>query len=107
ATLDRDSRWIEEYLATKGLHDKVAASVSSTGPDRFAIVFRPAKQPPAVSEVSFEGNRILPGIDLRNAVTSAASGSPYTATNFRRILETFVRPVYETHGRLHVTFPKI
>jgi len=106
-TLDRDAGWVEEYLATKGRHDKIAASVTAIGPDRFVILFRPARDLPAVAQISFEGNRIVPGSVLRTAVSTAGIGSAYTERNFRQILEAAVRPVYEERGRLHVTFPKI
>jgi len=106
-TLDRDARWVEEYLAAKGMHDKIAAAVTPMGPDRFVILFRPARDLPAVAQVSFEGNRIVPGSVLRTAVSGAGIGSAYTESNFRQILEASVRPVYEERGRLHVTFPKI
>jgi outer membrane protein assembly factor BamA len=71
------------------------------------ILFRPARDLPAVAQVSFEGNRIVPGSVLRTAISSAGIGSAYTERNFRQILEAAVRPVYEERGRLHVTFPKI
>jgi outer membrane protein assembly factor BamA len=106
-TLDRDAHWVEEYLAAKGKHDKISASVTAAGPDRFVILFRPAVDLPAVAQVTFEGNRIVPGSVLRTAVSPAGIGSSYTESNFRQILEAAVRPVYEERGRLHVTFPKI
>lgn len=107
ATLDRDAHWVEEYLATKGKHDKIGASVTSVGPDRFVILFRPAVDLPAVAQVTFEGNRIVPGSVLRSAISGPGIGSAYTESGFRQILEAAVRPVYEERGRLHVTFPKI
>jgi outer membrane protein insertion porin family len=106
-TLERDAHWVEEYLAAKGKHDKIAASVMAVGPDRFVILFRPAVDLPAVAQVSFEGNRIVPGSVLRSAVSTAGIGSAYTESNFRQVLEAAVRPVYEERGRLHVTFSKI
>jgi outer membrane protein insertion porin family len=106
-TLDRDAHWVEEYLATKGKHDKIAAAVTAMGADRFVILFRPVVALPAVAQVSFEGNRIVPGSVLRTAISTAGIGSAYTESGFRQILEAAVRPVYEERGRLHVTFPKI
>jgi outer membrane protein insertion porin family len=106
-TLDRGARWIEEYLATKGKHDKIGANVMATGQDRFVILFRPAVDLPAVAQVTFEGNRIVPGSVLRSAISGPGIGSAYTESGFRQILEAAVRPVYEERGRLHVTFPKI
>jgi outer membrane protein insertion porin family len=107
STLDRDAGWVEEYLAAKGLHEKVAANVTAIGPEHLVILFRPVRTLPAVAQVSFEGNQIVPGSVLRSAVSGAGIGSPFTESNFRQVLEASVRPVYEARGRLHVTFPKI
>jgi outer membrane protein insertion porin family len=106
-TLDRDAHWVEEYLAGKGVHEKIAANVVSAGTDRFVVLFRPARDLPAVAQISFEGNKLVPGSVLRSAISGLGIGSAYSESNFRRILEAAIRPVYEERGRLNVTFPKI
>jgi outer membrane protein assembly factor BamA len=107
ATLDREAGWAEEFLASRGIHEKVAAQVTNVEQGKLVALFRPAKSLPMVSTITFEGNKIVPGIDLRTAITGAGIGSPYIERNFRQILEASVRPVYEARGRMHVSFPKI
>ena len=104
--IERWTKWIQEYLASKNLDDKIMGSVEPW-PDQLAIVFRPTKNLPAVAEVSFEGNQVIPGSALRESIAGAAVGAPYTEGSFRLILDASVRPVYEARGRLRVAFPRI
>src|SRR6516162_8565463 len=52
--LNRYVAWIQEYLASKGSQEKVAARLNPVGPDQFEIVFRPARNLPAVAQVTFD-----------------------------------------------------
>lgn len=106
AVVDRYTKWIGEYLASKGLDSQVIADVT-TWPDRLSIVFESAKALPSVAEVTFEGNQAIPQSALREAIAGSAVGAPYTEDRFRAILEHSVRPVYEARGRVRVAFPKI
>jgi outer membrane protein assembly factor BamA len=105
--LDRYAAWIQEYLASKGSQEKVAARLNPVGPDQFEIVFRPARNLPAVAQVTFDGNKVLPQGVLRESISSVAVGSPYTEEHFRELLNTAVRPVYEARGRVRIAFPKV
>jgi outer membrane protein insertion porin family len=105
--MDRYVAWIQEYLATRNITEKIAAKVTSTGSDQFAIVFRPARGAPSVSAVTFQGNQVVPQGVLREAIAGVAVGSPYSEAGFRKILNTAVRRVYEQRGRVRVTFPEI
>jgi outer membrane protein insertion porin family len=105
--LERYVKWIEEFLASKGVPEKVAGSVTPEAPGEFAIVFRPAHNPPAVAQVTFEGNHAIPQNVLREAIAGAAIGSPYTEDRFREVLNNAIRPLYEGRGRLRVSFPEI
>ncbi len=107
AVFARYAAWIEEYLKSRGITEKVAARVNATAPDTYAVVFRPEKEPPSVAEVTFEGNHILSQLILRDAVASAVVGLIYREPDFRKALQTSVIPVYEARGRMHVTFPKL
>ena len=107
AVLEKDARWIEAFLTTKNQAEKVVAKIVATAPDQFAIVFRPATALPAVVEVKFEGNKVIPTTVLQNAISSIAFGVPYTEPGFRQLLDTSIRPLYEARGRVNVTFPKI
>jgi outer membrane protein assembly factor BamA len=104
--IGRWTKWIQDYLADRHLDSKIMGSVEPW-PEQLAIVFRPARNLPAVAEVSFEGSQAIPASALRQAVTGAAVGTPYTEGNFRMILDASIRPVYEGLGRFRVTFPQI
>ncbi|PWT99429.1 MAG: hypothetical protein C5B51_27245 [Terriglobia bacterium] len=105
--LDRYVNWIQEYLAAKGSQEKAAARVDPVGPDKFEIVFRPARNFPVVAQITFEGNQVVPQNVLRDAISGVAVGVPYTEERFHELLETAVRPVYETRGRVRVAFPQV
>jgi outer membrane protein insertion porin family len=105
--LDRYVGWIHDYLAAKGNSEKLIARLSPVGSDQFEIVFRPARNYPAVAQVSFEGNKGVDQNILRDAIGGVAVGQPYTEDHFRELLNTAVRPVYEARGYLRATFPKI
>jgi outer membrane protein assembly factor BamA len=105
--LDRYARWIEEYLASKGKPEKVMGQVLSPRPNQFVILFRPARNRPAVAEVSFEGNQVLPQTVLREAIGPSAVGAAYTEEDFRQILDASIRPLYEARGRVRVAFTQV
>ncbi len=105
--LERVARWTEEFLKAKGVPEKVAGSVKPSPDGGYMIVFRPTRPLPAVAQVTFEGNQVVPQNVLREAVAGAAVGSPYTEDSFRQVLNASVRPVYEVRGRIKVAFPKI
>jgi len=105
--LQRYARWIEEYLASKGVPEKIAGSVTPADPGDYKIVFAPSRPLPAVAQVIFEGNKIVSQEVLWQAVWGAAIGLPYTEDAFRQVLRASVRPIYEARGRVRVAFPKI
>jgi outer membrane protein insertion porin family len=105
--LQRYARWIEEFLATKGVPDKITGMVTPADPGDYQIVFRPARNLPAVAQVIFEGNKVVSQEVLWQAVFSVAIGLPYTEDAFRQVLRASVRPIYEARGRVRVSFPKI
>lgn len=105
--IGRYVKWIEEYLAAKGVPEKIAGRVTPVTSDQFAIVFRPARNLPAVALVSFDGNQVVPQQVLKEAIRGVAVGAPYTEDGFREILNTAVRPLYEARGRVRVAFPRI
>ena len=105
--MDRYLAWIQDYLTSKGVQEKIAGRVTAMGADRYAIVFRPARNLPAVAQVTFQGNQVVPQGVLREAVRAVAIGSPYTEKGFRELLDNSVRPVYEQRGRVRVSFPEV
>jgi outer membrane protein insertion porin family len=107
AILDRYTKWLQEFLASRNITGKVAGRVTATGPDQFEVLFRPARILPAVAQVTFDGNQVIPSNLLRDAIGGVAIGQPYTEEAFRGLLTTAVRPLYEARGRVRVAFPKI
>ncbi|HLI85417.1 MAG TPA: POTRA domain-containing protein [Bryobacteraceae bacterium] len=104
--LDRYVGWIQGYLTSKGSTEKVVARVDVVG-ESLAVVFRPARSLPVVAQVTFTGNKVVPQAVLRDAISGVAVGVPYTEEQFRQLLNTGVRPVYEARGRLRVAFTNI
>jgi outer membrane protein insertion porin family len=105
--LDRYVGWIQEYLAAKGNSEKLVARLNPAAADQFEIVFRPARNYPSVAQVTFEGNKGVDQNVLRDAIGGVAVGQPYTEDHFRELLNTGVRPTYESRGYLRVKFTKI
>ncbi len=100
--LERYAREIETRVK-----EKVAGSVVATGPEKFAILFRPARPLPVVAQVAFTGNQVVPAKALLDAIGGVAIGVPYTEPHFRELLDSSIRPLYETRGRVRVAFPRI
>jgi outer membrane protein insertion porin family len=105
--LERYVKWIQEFLVSKGVPEKISGSVTASAPGEFAIVFRPARNLPAVAQVTFQGNQVIPQNVLREAIAGVAVGSPYTEDRFREVLNLAIRPLYEMRGRVRVSFPEI
>jgi len=105
--IDRYTNWIQEFLASKGLTEKIAGKVTQLSVNQFAIVFRPARNLPAVAQVTFQGNQVMSQTVLREAVHGTVIGSPYTESGFRELLNSSVRPLYEQRGRVRVSFPEV
>jgi outer membrane protein assembly factor BamA len=105
--MDRYTAWIQEYLATKGITEPIVGKVIQVKGEEYAIVFRPARNLPAVAQVTFSGNKVITQGVLREAVHGTAVGSPYTEAGFRELLNQAIRPVYEQRGRVRVSFPEI
>ena len=87
--------------------DKVIAKVTPAGPGEFVILFRPARSEPAVAEVAFEGNQVIPTQQLQNAIAEVAVGVPYKEESFRQCLDSGIRPLYDARGRVRVAFTKV
>jgi outer membrane protein assembly factor BamA len=107
SVLDRYVGWIQDYLAAHNVPEPIAGKVTALSADQFAIIFRPARNLPAVAQVTFQGNRVVPQSVLREAVSGVAVGMPYTEPGFREMLNNSVRRVYEQRGRVRVSFPEI
>jgi len=110
AVLERYKQWIQEYVTAHKGKDTVIAKVVPAGPatpGEFVILFRPARSDPAVAEIAFDGNQVIPTSALQNAIAEVAVGLPYKEEAFRQCLDSSIRPLYDARGRIRVAFTKI
>jgi outer membrane protein insertion porin family len=85
----------------------VAARVTADGPGKLVIVFRPDRDDPTISQVSFKGNEILPSALLQTTINGVAIGATFKEDRMREYLENAIRPLYESRGRIAVAFSRI
>lgn len=104
AVMERYSGLIQEFL---GKPDKVTGEVVQLEPGQLSIVFHPGRARPVVARVSFEGNKVVQERALQEAIWPVGVGTPWTESNFRVLLDSSVRRVYEALGRVRVSFPKM
>jgi outer membrane protein assembly factor BamA len=104
---DRYSKWIAEYLASHNHPIAVTGKLSSEGGDGLALLFRPAKPRANVAHVQFTNTGDLPAGQLQTAMYIVAIGVPYSEPTIRQLLDNQIRPIYEAHGFVRVSFPKV
>ena len=104
--IDRFASGLQTYLGDS-FKDKVKAELAADKPGELTVVFRPATSPPAVAEVEFTGNKVLPASALHNTLAAVATGLPYREETIRGLLDTSIRPLYDGRGRLKVVFGNI
>ena len=105
--LDRTSREIEQFLASQNKKVPVAGKVAVVSAERYEARFMPAAGLPNVAVVTFEGNKAIRDTELSNAIGAVAFGQPFTEESFRLLLDSQIRPLYESKGYLRVAFPKV
>jgi outer membrane protein assembly factor BamA len=105
--LDLYRGWVQEFLAARQADDKVLARVWPIAPNDYVILIRPARGDPAVAQVSFEGNQVIPESALQGAIAEVAIGMPYKEDRFRQYLDSSIRPLYDARGRVRVAFTKV
>ncbi len=105
--LDRYVRLISDYLAARNYHEPLTGKLAPYGASDLMVVFRPAKARPNVSRVKFTNTGDLPAGMLQTAMYGVAIGVPWVETQFRVLLDTTIRPLYEARGLIRVAFPKI
>ncbi len=105
--LDRYCVLLEEYLKPLGFTGKVTSGLSADYSPDLTVLFRPNTPRPIVGEVHFTDTGEIPFQTLQAAIGGAAIGLGYSEARFRQILDASVRPVYEAHGYLHVSYPDI
>jgi outer membrane protein assembly factor BamA len=104
--LARYAKIVQEVLTAKGSTVTVAARLVPADSGQLRVVFEPASRP-RVARVHFSGNAVVPSAALENAMNSVAVGMPYREARFRQVLDTQIRPLYDKHGRVRVTFSEL
>jgi outer membrane protein insertion porin family len=102
----RYQKWVQEYLAARGITEKIIGGVIPGRLGEYVISFHPDRPLPAVALIFFKGNEVVPTPKLQDAML-VAIGMPYTEDRFREALSASVRPLYEARGRVRVGFPSI
>lgn len=105
--LDRYVQWIAEFLAERNYHEPLAGKLAADPTSDMTVVFRPAKPRPTIARVTFTNTGDLPAGMLQTKLYTVAIGVPYIEPQFRTLLDTMTRPLYEARGMLRVSFPKI
>lgn len=105
--LKRYAAILTEYLAKVGKPDPVRAVMVEDAPGQLAILFRPDRDIPTISQVGFTGNKILSSAGLQVTINSVAIGSIYKEPRLRENLDLAVRPLYEAKGYLDVKWKTI
>ncbi|HEX4593097.1 MAG TPA: POTRA domain-containing protein [Bryobacteraceae bacterium] len=105
--LDRYAQWIAEFLDKRDYHEPVAGRVISENPSEFVIVFLPAKGLPVVARAIFTNTGAVPAGTAQTAMYGVAIGIAYGEPQYRLLLDTTIRPLYEARGMIRVSFPKI
>ena len=107
AVLDRYVAWISQFLAGKNYHQAIIGKPTSDATTDLTIVFRPAKSRPNIARVKFAQTGDLPPGLLETAIYGVAIGMPYDEAEFRLLLDSQVRPIFDARGMIRVAFPKI
>jgi outer membrane protein insertion porin family len=103
----RFEKWVQEYLAAKGITEKIIGGVMPGRLGEFVISFHPDRPLPAVALIFFKGNQVVSQNTLQDVIQGVAVGMPFTEDRFRDALNASVRPIYEARGRMRVGFPSI
>jgi outer membrane protein insertion porin family len=102
----RYQKWVQEYLAARGIKEKIIGGVIPGRAGEYVISFHPDVPLPAVALIFFNGNQAVTQLKLQEAM-QVAVGMPFTEDRFREALSASVRPLYEALGRVRVGFPSI
>lgn len=98
--LERLAQQLEKAAAEKGVKEPMAGRVTLVGKDQFTILFGPKAPPPNIADVRFVNTKALRADYLRKVMIQLAAGTPYFEPNFRFLLESQIRPIYDSAGRL-------
>jgi outer membrane protein insertion porin family len=98
------ARQVERFLASRNHAGSVLGSLVQTGKNEFKITFRMNTSLPAISGVTFSGNKVIPTVKLQNTINDVAYGQPFTRDGFALLLDNQVKPLYDALGMIRVKF---
>jgi len=104
--VERYIGYLSEFLASKGYHEKITGALAAESSPELVLLFRPVIRP-SIAQVKFTGNKALREQELQAAIANVAIGTVYIVPRFQAFLENSVRPAYEAHGYVRVSFPKV
>lgn len=105
--IDHWARLLDAWTAAENHPKKVIGKLISVGTDDYVIQFQPDEPLPAVARVEFTGSQAIPEPELQKSIGMVAYGLPYTEQNFRDLLNSQLKPLYEARGYLRVRFEDI
>lgn len=105
--LDRYVSWISQFLIAKNYHEAIIGKPASDATSDLIVVFRPARGLPNIARVKFAHTGDLPPGLIETAIYGVAVGLPYDEAEFRLLLDSQVRPVFEARGLIRVAFTNI
>jgi outer membrane protein insertion porin family len=97
---------LTEFFKKNGSEMDISGRLLPNDKGQLEVVFQPSSLP-SVAEVQFKGHKVFDLATLQQTVSGTAIGAVYTEARFRQILDSTIRPLYESEGRLRVTFPQI
>ncbi len=103
--LDRAAHKLAAYLARLNRPENILARVVPVEKG-FAVQLRP-RSVPNVALATFTGNQAISTTELQSAANSVAVGTPFTAPDYRALLDNQIRPLYQKLGYLRVRFGAI
>jgi outer membrane protein insertion porin family len=105
--LDQFAATLTEYMKAKNFKDTVAGKVASEVPGGLSIVFAPATADPMVGMFTFKGHKIVDTSTIANAFAPVIIGTSSRERDVRALLDSGLRPIFESKGLMRVAFGKI
>jgi outer membrane protein assembly factor BamA len=97
----------QEFVSETKPTLKVKAFVSSDDPNHPAVIIRPDRPLPRITNVVISGNKAIETPVLQRALNDVAVGQHLSDAGLQQILNRTVKPLYAAKGYVAVTFPKI
>jgi outer membrane protein assembly factor BamA len=104
--LEQFGATLTEFMAARNFKDAVVGRVVSDPPE-ISIVFRPATPDPMVGQFTFKGHKIVDTSTITNSFSPVIIGTSSKERDVRALLDSGLRPIFESKGLLRVSFGKI